>query len=164
MAQLSARGVGNVQVSVEASKHVNITINGQLAVQLLRPAYPKPLSGEVRHEIEALATAQEAAELYRELVGRNRNAFAERFVQAHWTLGGALNASDCGVQATLVLAEAIRNVPDIGSYPDLYLPLYVGSVQRYVKIAKMANVEADEGLMQEVERVLAPYLNKEGEQ
>src|SRR5205807_3774944 len=54
MAQLSARGVGNVQVSVEASKNVNITINGQLAVQLLRPAYPKPLSDEIRHEIDLL--------------------------------------------------------------------------------------------------------------
>src|SRR5579872_408028 len=49
-----ADGVGIQQVSVEASENVNITVNGQLALQLLTPAYPKSLSGENRREIDLL--------------------------------------------------------------------------------------------------------------
>lgn len=53
----SARGSAINQVSVAASKNVNISINGQLAVQLLAPVYPRPLPTENRQEIDLLKTA-----------------------------------------------------------------------------------------------------------
>jgi hypothetical protein len=53
----SARGSAITQVSVAASKNVNISINGQLAVQLLVPVYPRPLPTENRQEIDLLKAA-----------------------------------------------------------------------------------------------------------
>lgn len=53
----SARGSAITQVSVAASKNVNISINGQLAVQLLAPVYPRPLPTENRQEIDLLKAA-----------------------------------------------------------------------------------------------------------
>lgn len=53
----SARGSAITQISVAASKNVNISINGQLAVQLLVPGYPRPLPTENRHEIDLLKAA-----------------------------------------------------------------------------------------------------------
>jgi hypothetical protein len=52
-----ARGSAITQVSVAASQNVNISINGQLAVQLLAPVYPRPLPTENRQEIDLLKAA-----------------------------------------------------------------------------------------------------------
>jgi hypothetical protein len=52
-----ARGSAIIQVSVAASENVNISINGQLAVQLLAPVYPRPLPRENRQEIDLLKAA-----------------------------------------------------------------------------------------------------------
>jgi tetratricopeptide (TPR) repeat protein len=52
-----AHGVGNVQVSVEASENVNIYIsNGQVAVELLLPPFPRKLPPR-REEIDLLKAA-----------------------------------------------------------------------------------------------------------
>jgi hypothetical protein len=62
-----ASGNDITQISVGASQNVNITINGQLAVQLLSPAYPRPLPSGTREPIDLL----KAAHAQTPFVGRN---------------------------------------------------------------------------------------------
>ena len=112
----------------------------------------------------ALATAQEAADLYRELVAGNRDAFAEQFARACGTLAHALKELGRVAEAMPVLAEAIRSIlPDVRRYPPAYLGVCVQLIRDYVSNAEAAKVQPDGALIQEVASILEPYLRQKGE-
>jgi hypothetical protein len=52
-----ATGTGITQISVSASSNVNIRVNGQLALQLVAPAFPRPLPTEDLQELDLLKAA-----------------------------------------------------------------------------------------------------------
>ena len=47
-------GSRNIQIAVTASQNVNIRVNGQTAVELRTPAFPRPLHTETLREIDLL--------------------------------------------------------------------------------------------------------------
>jgi L-lactate utilization protein LutB len=55
-----ATGFGNIQISVNESESVHITVNGQLAVKLASPAFPRPIYEGDLQEIDLLKAAHAA--------------------------------------------------------------------------------------------------------
>ena len=74
-----ATGHGNVQISVSESEAVHITVNGQLAVKLAAPAFPRPMYEGDLQEIDLLKAAHAAVPF----VGRGQ--FLKEFEE--WCLG-----------------------------------------------------------------------------
>ena len=74
-----ATGIGNIQISVNESEAVHITVNGQLAVKLVSPAFPRPMyDGDLR-ETDLLKAAHATVPF----VGRRE--FLDEFKE--WCLG-----------------------------------------------------------------------------
>jgi hypothetical protein len=74
-----ATGIGNIQISVNESEAVHITVNGQLAVKLASPAFPRPMyDGDLR-ETDLLKAAHATVPF----VGRRE--FLDEFKE--WCLG-----------------------------------------------------------------------------
>ena len=111
---------------------------------------------------EALSTAHEAVELYRELAGLNRDAFLADLARSIKTRGTILMALDRNAEAAGVFAEGVRlALQETERYPEALLPLALGLLRDYVSSCEAANVEPDSQLFQEAIRILSPYLEQQ---
>jgi tetratricopeptide (TPR) repeat protein len=113
----------------------------------------------------ALATAQEAADLYRELVRLNRDAFAADYARVHGVLGHILNGLARSQEAALAFETGVREIlPEVQKYPAAHLPLALTLVRGYIASLQTAQLELDETLVQQIASILGPYLSKEGDE
>jgi hypothetical protein len=124
------------------------------------------LQSDVGEREAALATAQEAVKLRRELVQRNRDAFLPDFVKSCWTLGLVRLGLEQHKEAAQIFAEGagllLGYIPEHPFRP--HVELAVALLRYYLGAEEKAGLGPDQQLMAKASEVLGPYLNPSGEE
>ncbi|HYL76314.1 MAG TPA: tetratricopeptide repeat protein, partial [Bryobacteraceae bacterium] len=104
------------------------------------------LQSEMGQRAEALQSIQEAVEIRRELVGKNREAFLPDFALSHGAWGNVLLASEKPADAAEKFAEGVKLITPLAlQLPQAHFELALKLARSYQRAALTAELELDPG-------------------